>query len=394
MRAAAPLTGLVLVAGGVALSAALAPAPAGAAPLLPPVGIDLVDDLTTTVPTLGDEAAPAPPDVGPEDAGSGGVAVLEVFDPVVPPALVRAVDVVEPVVDLVEPALTEVVEPVLDVVDPLVDAVVEPVLDVVEPVVDVVVEPIVDVVEPLVDVVVQPIVDVIVPVVGPAVDAVVPVPEAVVEPAIAPPVVAPVAGGPEAVVTAEPTISSAPDAAPPTAVPVPEPTPGSGTTSSPPPSPVAAPEVPLDRGPGSTDEADPAPSSPVGLTSSIAAPIPEPSTPGVVATQVPSPGTGAATGGASTLSASGTDDPVGDLYVVPAVGDSAGPVAASTATAAGPTRRGLLPDAARAVKTFTFPLVLALLVLAFLLVQGRLPARDPKLGSAPVRPRRRGVGLA
>jgi hypothetical protein len=69
-------------------------------------------------------------------------------------------------------------------------------------------------------------------------------------------------------------------------------------------------------------------------------------------------------------------------------GDSAqglgGMVLALVSAATDGTRRIVRPDAAVAVaQSFGFPLVLALLVLLFLIVQGRVDARDPKLRRAP-----------
>ncbi|MGH2456691.1 MAG: hypothetical protein ACRDHD_10600, partial [Candidatus Limnocylindria bacterium] len=52
--------------------------------------------------------------------------------------------------------------------------------------------------------------------------------------------------------------------------------------------------------------------------------------------------------------------------------------------AADQVRRAVKPEAALAVTTeFTFPLALALAVLAYLVVQGRVDYRDPKLRIAP-----------
>jgi hypothetical protein len=61
--------------------------------------------------------------------------------------------------------------------------------------------------------------------------------------------------------------------------------------------------------------------------------------------------------------------------------------ASSSRAAAGPaplTIGRLRVASADAARTFTFPLVLAILVFAFLLLQGRWPGRDVKLAAAPL----------
>ena len=68
---------------------------------------------------------------------------------------------------------------------------------------------------------------------------------------------------------------------------------------------------------------------------------------------------------------------------------TAAPTAAAAGAAAAPTRPGTdrlreaVTAAARGVEPYTFPLAIALAVALFLVVQGRLDARDPKLHLAP-----------
>jgi len=56
-------------------------------------------------------------------------------------------------------------------------------------------------------------------------------------------------------------------------------------------------------------------------------------------------------------------------------------------TTHGPSLFGRIGSAAaEAAKQVAFPLALALVVVAFLMVQNRLDRRDPKLASAPIAP--------
>jgi hypothetical protein len=90
------------------------------------------------------------------------------------------------------------------------------------------------------------------------------------------------------------------------------------------------------------------------------------------------PGSGPAGGGVPTI-------PVGpDRPDAPAIGGGFDGLVRSVAQAVERVGGAIRPDAAATVATtFGFPIALALLVLAFLLVQSRMDDRDPKLRSAP-----------
>lgn len=143
---------------------------------------------------------------------------------------------------------------------------------------------------------------------------------------------------------------------------------------------ITVPPLPLT---GGEDDSNPPPTTtttaPPPTTTTTAAPAPSTGTTATPSSSTASPAGSATTEPARALPASrprrgsSAEDPtaVATLQAVPAAEQ-------------GPTltrlRRLTLPTA----RQFGFPLGLALLVLGFVVVQGRLDARDPKLAFAPV----------
>jgi hypothetical protein len=163
-----------------------------------------------------------------------------------------------------------------------------------------------------------------------------------------------------------PTPTPTPTPSPtPTPMPTPTPTPTSTPTPTPTPTPVPAP-VPT---PGEVVSPGPE-TTPTPSVSESATPPPTPEPePAYVPSAAPTAGE--------------TDgDAVGEQATQAAV--NAGPLAMVFDAAVEGVARVVKPEAAAVVAvTFGFPLALSTLVVVFLMVQGRIDARDPKLRAAP-----------
>jgi hypothetical protein len=117
--------------------------------------------------------------------------------------------------------------------------------------------------------------------------------------------------------------------------------------------------------------------------------------PGGTPTPTPTPtgggGGGSGGSGANGRRAAGSSSGVGAVNreTIPGASITTAPPTRPVAekTAHGPSLAGRIGEAAaEAVKQVAFPLALALIVVAFLLLQNRLDRRDPKLASAPITP--------